>query len=109
MQMPFNLITNDVTHVANKFKLFKRMSKHNKILRARQMSADEIINRLEIALAEHIEITIQCNVSFYTENIYQLSGYLTLSASNNLILHSIDNKVSTIVWPTSIRHIAYNN
>lgn len=107
MQMPFNFINQaSKPQVTTKLNFFKPKAK---IIRARQMNAEEIITRLEAALDARLDITIQCNVSFYTENVYQLSGYLTLSNNKQLLLHSHDYKVSTIVWPTSIRHITFNN
>ncbi|CAH0419487.1 hypothetical protein [Periweissella ghanensis] len=110
MQMPFNFINHaSEPQVTTKLNFFKPTTKHAKVTRERQMHAEEIITRLEAALDARLDITIQFNVSFYTENVYQLSGYLTLSNNEQLILHSHDYKVSTIVWPTSIRYIAFNN
>ena len=110
MQMPFNFISNTVEPQATSmFNFFKPKPKHTKIIRARQMTANELIIRLEAALDSRLNITIQCNVSFYTENVYQLSGYLTMSENGQLLLHSDNLKVTTIVWPKSIRHIMFND
>lgn len=73
-----------------------------------QMSADELIFLLEEALNHHRLVTIQCNVSLYTENIYELSGYLH-QINHKLVIINANTQISTIVWPNALRHIKFND
>lgn len=80
-------------------------SKHIKIERARQMTANEIIYLLESALNNCNTITIQCNVSLYTDSVYELTGTLFQTKEQQLVLYDRLTHLPTIIWPTSIRHI----
>lgn len=73
-----------------------------------QLSADKLIFLLEQALNDQCLVTIQCNVSLYTENVYELSGYLK-QINNDLIIINATTQIITIVWPKTLRHIKFNN
>lgn len=107
MQIPFsNSTTRSLKHQnirANLRSLITPM--RSKITRKRQMSANELLTLLETALDKNLTVTLQCNVSLYTESIYELTGLLTLGSANQLILLNTNNNISTIVWPQTLRNI----
>ncbi|GMA70252.1 hypothetical protein GCM10025879_14980 [Leuconostoc litchii] len=89
-------------------KLSKYFRSKPSIFLHRQLNADEIIVRLELALNTTRSITIQLNESLLSEKVTQLSGHLYQNSTGQLFISSSGTHQLMSISPASIRHIMFN-
>jgi hypothetical protein len=74
----------------------------------RQLNAQEIIVRLELALNTTDPVTVQLNDSLFNERITQLSGYIYQNNHGQLFVQSYKTHKFSNITPGMIRHISFN-
>ncbi len=70
-----------------------------------QLSADDLIARLEIALNTKSPVTIQINNSLLSEDVANIYGYVYQNNKGEILVQSPKTHSMTIVLPGTIRHL----
>ncbi|ADG40699.1 MULTISPECIES: hypothetical protein [Leuconostoc] len=70
-----------------------------------QLSADDLIARLEIALNTNSPVTIQLNNSLLSEDVTNISGYVYQNNNGEILVQSPKTHSMTVVLPGMIRHL----
>lgn len=70
-----------------------------------QLSAEELIARLENALNSDLPITIQINNSLLKEDVTNISGYIYQNNNGEILIQSPKTHCITVILPGMIRHI----
>lgn len=70
-----------------------------------QLPADDLINRLAVALNSDQVITIQVNVSLLSEEVTNFTGYVYQNQHGEILIQSPKTHQMTIILPGTIRHI----
>lgn len=73
----------------------------------RQLSSQEMIQRLEIAINLDSEVAIQVNPSFESEAIEEYRGNLFQTADGRLYVYSRSKRQTTAIQPENLRHISF--
>jgi len=71
-----------------------------------QLSADEIIARLELALNANSPATIQINDSLLSEDVSNLFGYIYQNNRGQILVQSPQTHQMTSILPGTIRHLS---
>lgn len=89
-------------------KLIKYVASKKAVPLKRQLNAQEIIVRLELALITTDPVTVQINDSLFNERITQLSGYIYQNNHGQLFMQSYKTHKFSNIKPGMIRHISFN-
>ncbi|CAM3035878.1 hypothetical protein [Leuconostoc gasicomitatum] len=71
-----------------------------------QLSADEIIARLELALNTNSPVTMQINNSLLSEDVANLFGFIYQNNQGQILVQSPKTHKMTSVLPGTIRHLS---
>ncbi|MEX0380278.1 hypothetical protein AB3K25_07415 [Leuconostoc sp. MS02] len=94
-------------HIQRIVTLIKRFSIPKKrVPLKRQLSADELIARLELALNSDTPTTIQVNSSLLNEEVFNLFGYIYQNNQGEILIQSPKTHHMTFVLPGTIRHLS---
>ncbi|QEA58759.1 hypothetical protein FGL74_03045 [Leuconostoc koreense] len=89
-------------------KLIQYVASKKSVSLKRQLNAQEIIIRLELALNTTDPVTIQLNDSLFSEHVTQLYGYMYQNNHGQLFIQSHKTHKFSNIAPGMIRHISFS-
>ena len=95
------------SHIQQLVNLIKSFSAPKKRLPVKhQLSADEIIARLELALNTNSPVTVQLNNSLLSEDVSNLFGYIYQNNQGQILVQSPKTHKMISILPGTIRHLS---
>ena len=85
----------------------KRFSPKKRVPLKEQLTAEELITRLEYALNSEEAVTIQINDSLLSEEVSDLFGYVYQDNHGHVLLQSPSTHQFHKILPGTIRHITH--
>lgn len=87
-------------------RLRKLLTPKKRVPLKRQLTADELIVRLEAALNSDQVATIQVNASLLAEDVENFSGYIYQNELGEILVQSPQTHQMTTILPGKIRYIS---